>query len=105
MQGDFCTFDRSLRSRQNCFKGIKYTGGTFHNAEQFSIGVSFTSFYGTIKIFMSFIAVRYRQKFPSRKSRFGITRLCPTRETEKTCCNLAGFVPTMDLDKTSMEVS
>ena len=25
MEGDFCTFDRSLRSRQNCFKGIKYT--------------------------------------------------------------------------------
>ena len=24
---------------------------------------------------------------------------------ERTCCNLAGFVPTMDLDETSMEVS
>ena len=25
MEGDFFTFDRSPRSRQNCFKGIKYT--------------------------------------------------------------------------------
>ena len=24
---------------------------------------------------------------------------------KRTCCNLAGFVPTMDLDETSMEVS
>ena len=23
----------------------------------------------------------------------------------RTCCNLAGFVPTMDLDETSVEVS
>ena len=24
---------------------------------------------------------------------------------QRTCCNLAGFVPTMDLDETFMEVS
>ena len=27
------------------------------------------------------------------------------RGNERTCCNLAGFVPTMDLDETSVEVS
>ena len=28
-----------------------------------------------------------------------------SRFRERTCCNLAGFVPTMDLDETSVEVS
>ena len=26
-------------------------------------------------------------------------------EAKRTCCNIAGFVPTMDLDETSVEVS
>ena len=26
-------------------------------------------------------------------------------QLQRTCCNLAGFVPTMDLDETSVEVS
>ena len=28
-----------------------------------------------------------------------------TKEAQRTCCNSAGFMPTMDLDETSVEVS
>ena len=47
-EGDFCPFDLVAAFQAELFQGNQI-GGTFHNAERFSIVVSFTAFYGMIK--------------------------------------------------------